>query len=171
MAAQAWTVSTSPLTQCNGIQRNLTGSRISTSSIKFAFFGHIGITKWPLRPLIGWDIFDFSSETAERNSTKPDRKLHLHVLVHVCPFRADRKKRWQPWPLIGWDIYDFYSATTEQNSTKLDWKEDLNVSYQVCNFRADRKMVPPSPLIGRDVFDFSSETTVGNSTKLDRKRS
>ena len=67
--------STSPLKPLNGIQRNLTESKISTFFTKFVFFGPIGKkTRWPPWPLIGWDIFDFSSETAERNSTKLDRK-------------------------------------------------------------------------------------------------
>ena len=85
----AETFSTSPLKLLNGIQRNLTGSKISTSSTKFVFFGPIGKTRWPPWPLIGWDIFDFSSETAERNSTKLDRKQDLNVLYQVCVFRAD----------------------------------------------------------------------------------
>ena len=133
------TFSTSPLKPLSGIQRNLTGSKISTSSTKFVFFGWIGKTRWPPWPLIGWDIFDFSSETAERNSTKLDRKQDLNILYQVCVFRADRKTRWPPWPLIGWDIFDFSSETAEQNSTKLDRKQDLNVLYQVCVFRADWK--------------------------------
>ena len=87
----AETFSTSPLKPLNGIQRNLTGSKISTSSTKFVFFGLIGKTRWPPWPLIGWDIFDFSSETAERNSTKLDRKQDLNVLYQVCVFRADWK--------------------------------------------------------------------------------
>ena len=58
---------TSPLKRLNGILRNLTGSKISTSSTKFVFFGPIGKTRWPPWPLIGWDISDFSSETAEQN--------------------------------------------------------------------------------------------------------
>ena len=76
----AETFSTSRLKPLNGIQRNLTGSKISTSSTKFVFFGPIRKTKWPPWPLIGWDIFNFSSETAERNSTKLDRKQDLNVL-------------------------------------------------------------------------------------------
>ena len=89
----AETFSTSPLKPLNGIQGNLTGSKISTSSTKFVFFGPIGKTRWPPWPLIGWDIFDFSSETAERNSTKLNRKQDLNVLYQVCVFRADRKNK------------------------------------------------------------------------------
>ena len=45
-------------------------------------------------PLIVWDIYDFSSETAiKRNSTKLDRKQDLNVLYQVCVFRADRKNK------------------------------------------------------------------------------
>ena len=106
---------------------------------KFLFFGPIGKTRRPPWPLIGWDIFNFSSETAEQNSTKLDRKQGLNVLYHVCLFRADRKTRWPPWPLIGWDIFDFSSETAERNSTKLDRKQDLNIFYQVCVFLANRK--------------------------------
>ena len=264
----AETFSTSPLKPLNGIQWNLTGSKISTSSTKFVFFGPIGKTIWPPWPLICWDIYDFS-ETAEQNSTKLDRKQDLNVLYQVCVFWADRKnkmaalasdwlrlfplllwnrwtefnetwqearsqrplpslcfsgrsekKRWPPWPLIGWDIFDFFSETAEQNSTKHDRKQDLNVLYQVCVFRADRKNKmaalasdlaetfstsplkplyriqwnlagskistsstkfvyfgpigktrwPPWPLICWDIFNFSSETAEWNSMKLGRKQ-
>ena len=123
----AETFSTSPLKRLNGIQRNLTGSNISTSSTKFVFFGPIGKTRWLPWPLIGWDNFDFSFETAEQNSKKHVRKQDLNVLYQVCVFRADRKNKMAPWPLIGWDIFDFSSEITERNLTKLYRKQDLNV--------------------------------------------
>ena len=85
--------STSPLKPLNGIQWNLIGSKISMSSTKFVFFGPIGKTRWPPWPLIGWDIFDFSSETFERNSLKLDRKQDLNVLYQVCVFRADQRNK------------------------------------------------------------------------------
>ena len=141
----AETFSTSPLKPLNGIQRNLTGSKISTSSTKFVFFGPIGKTRWPPWPLIGWDIFDFSSETTERNWTKLDRKQDLNVLYQVCVFRADRKNKMAALA-SDWlkDIFDFSSETTERNWTKLDRKQDLNVLYQVCVFWADWKnKMPP----------------------------
>ena len=60
------------------------------SSTKFVFFGLIEKKTWPPWPLIGWDIFNFSSEAAERNSTKLDRKQDLNVLYQVCVLRADQ---------------------------------------------------------------------------------
>ena len=88
----AETFLTSPLKPLNRIQRNFIGSKISTPSTKFVFFGPIGKTKWPPWPLIGWDIFDFFEETAERNSTKLDRKQALNAFYHVCVFQANWEK-------------------------------------------------------------------------------
>ena len=117
------------------IQRNLTRSMILTLFTKVVFFGPIGKTWWPPWPLIGWEIFDFSSETAERNSMKLDRKQDLNILYQVCVFVGPMEiTRWPPWPLIGWEIFNFSSETTEQNSMKLDRKQDLNVLYKVYVF-------------------------------------
>ena len=45
-------------------------------------------------------IVDFSSETAERNSTKHDRKQDLIVLYQVRVFSGlIRKTRWPTWPI------------------------------------------------------------------------
>ena len=118
----AETFSTSPLKPLNRIQRNLTRSKISTSSTKFVFFGPIGKTWWPPWPLIGWDIFDFSSETAEQNSTKLDRKQDLNVLYQVCVFRADRKNKMaalaSDWPrhfrLLLWNRWTEFNETWQE---------------------------------------------------------
>ena len=91
----AETFSTFPPKPLNGIQRNLTGSKISMSFTKFVFSGPIGKTRWPPWPLICWDIFDFS-ETAERNSTKLDKKQDLNVLYQVCIFRRPVNKNGRP---------------------------------------------------------------------------
>ena len=88
-----FTFSTSPLKPLNRIQRNLSASKISMSSTKFVFFRLIGKTRWPPRALIGWDTFDFFSETTEGNAKKLDMKQDLNVLYHVCVFRADRKTK------------------------------------------------------------------------------
>ena len=144
--------STSPLKLLNGIKQNLIGSQISKPSTKFVFFGPIGKTRWPPRPLIGWDIFDFSVETAEQNSTNLDRKQDLNALYQVCVFRTNRKNKMAAWPLIGWDIFDFFSETAEWNSMKLDRNQDLNALYHFCVFWADRKnKMAAWPLICWDI--------------------
>ena len=115
----AETFLTSPLKLLNGIHGNLSGSKISKPSTKFVFFGLIGKTRWPPRPLIGWDIFDFSVETAERNSTKLDRKQDLNALYQVCVFRADQKNKMaalaSDWPrhfrLLLWNRWTEFNET------------------------------------------------------------
>ena len=158
----------------NRIQQNLTGSKISTASSKFVFFRTIGKTKWPPWHLIGWDIFDSSSETAERYtySTKLDRKQDLNVLNQVCVIRADKKTRWPPWPLIDWDIFDFSSETAEKIQRNLTRSKISTSSTKFVFFGLIRKKTrwPSCPLIGWDIFDFSSETAERNSTKHDRKQ-
>ena len=118
----AETFSTSPLKVLNRIQQNLSGSKISTSSTKFVFFGPIGKTRWPPWSLICWDIFDFSSETAERNSTKLTRKQDLNVLYQVCVFGADRKNKMAAltsdwlryfWLLL-WNCWTIFNETWQE---------------------------------------------------------
>ena len=120
----AETFSTSSLKLLNGIQWNLTqtGSKIWTSSTKFVFFGPIGKTRWLPWRLIGWNTFDFSSETAERNSTKLDRKQDLNVLYQVCVFWADRKNKmaalasdWlRHFPLLLWNCWTEFNETWQE---------------------------------------------------------
>ena len=167
----AETFPTSSLKPLNRIQGNLTGSKISTSSTKFVFFGPIGKTIWPPMPLIGLDIFDFSSETAELNSTKLDRKQDLKVFYQVCVFRADRKNKmaalasdWlRHFRLLLWNRWTEFNETSQEAGSQ----RPLPSLYFFGPIGKTRW--PPWPLIGWDIFDFSSETSERNSTKLDRK--
>ena len=135
----AETCSTSPLKPLNGIQRNLTGSKISTSSTKFVFLGPIGKTRWPPWPLISWDIFDFSSETPYRNSMKLDRKQDINVLYQVCVFWADRKNKMaapssdslRHIQLLLWNPLSEFNETWQETRSQCPLLS--------CVFRADRK--------------------------------
>ena len=91
--AETFSTSLKPL---SGIWWNLTGSKISRSFTKFVFFGPIGKTRWRPWPLIDWDIFDFSNETAERPATKVDRKKDFNVLYQVCFFGRSEKQVGRP---------------------------------------------------------------------------
>ena len=136
----AETFLSSSLTPLNGIQWNLTGSKISTSSNTFVFFGPIGKTRWLTWPMIGWDIFDFFSETAERNSTKLDRKQDLNVLYQVCVFRADRKDKmaalasdWlRHFRLLLWNHWTAFNETWQEARSQRPLPS-------LCFFRTDRK--------------------------------
>ena len=92
------------------------------SSTKFVFFRPIRKTRWPPWPLIGWDIFDFSSETVDRNSMKLDRKQDLNVLYQVCVFRTDRKNKmavlasdWlRHFQLLLWNCWTEFNETWQE---------------------------------------------------------
>ena len=83
--------SSSPLKLKNGIRRN-----VSASSTKFVFFGSMEKkNRRPTRPLIGWDIFDFSFKNRWTEYNELNRKQDLYVLYQVCVFRVDRKTKIQ----------------------------------------------------------------------------
>ena len=168
----AETFSTSPLKPLNVIQRNLTGSKISTSSTKFVFFRPIGKTRWPPWPLIGWDIFDFSSETAERNSTKLDRKQDLNVLYQVFVFRADRKNKmaalasdWlRHFRLLLWNLWTEFKETWQEARSQRPLPSLCFLG------RSEKQDGRPGLWLAETFIHFSSETFERNSTKLDRKQ-
>ena len=90
------------------------------------FFGPIGKTKWRPWPLIGWDIFDFSSETTEPNSTKLDRKQDLNALYQGCVFRVNRKNKmaalasdWlRHFQLLLWNRWMEFNETWQEASSQ-----------------------------------------------------
>ena len=162
------TFSTSSLKLLNRIQRNLTGRKISTSSTKFVFFMPIGKTRWPPWPLIGWDIFDFSSETAEWNSTKLDRKQDLNIFYQVCVFLADWKIKmaalasdWlRQFRLLLWNHWTEFNNTCQEARSQC-------LLPSLCFSGQTEKQDGRHALW--DTFDFSSETAEWNSRKLNRK--
>ena len=160
------TFSTFPLKLLNEIQQNLTESKISISSIKFLFFGPIGKRRLLPRPLICSCILDFSSETAERNLTKPDWKQDLNFLYQVCVFRPMGKTRSPARSLIGWEISKPLKPLNG-NQRHLTGNKISTSSTKFVFFEPIGKIKwPPRSLISWDIFDFFSETADWNSTKL-----
>ena len=87
-------------------------------------------TRWPPWPLICWDVFDFSSETAIWNSTTLDRNQDLNVPYQVCAFLGRSEKQdGRP---------GLWLAETFLTSPLKPLKQDLNLLYQVYVFWADR---------------------------------
>ena len=103
---------TSSLKLLNGIQRNLTGSKITTFSTKSVFFGLIEKTRW--RPSL-W--------LAETFLTSPLKPLNdINVLYQDYVFRTNRKNKMAA-PAHGWLRHFrllFFNRWTEFNET---WQE------------------------------------------------
>ena len=145
-----FTFSNSPLKPLNGIQRNLRGSKISTTSTKFVFFGPIWKTRWPL---IDWDIFHFS-DTAAQNSTKLDRRQYLDILYQVwgaavaeclSSWVAEQEDRGSIPGIATWIFRDWLSPASKSRygwkiaKSTLILKTTNQPIYQVCVFRGDRQ--------------------------------
>ena len=133
------------------------------SSTKFVFFGPIGKTRWPPWPLIGWDIFDFSSETAERNSTKLDRKQDLNVLYQVCVFRADRKINMAALA-SDWLRHFRLLLWTEFSETWQEARSQCPLPSLCFSGRSDKQDGRPGLWLAETFSTFSSETPELNST-------
>ena len=56
-------------------------------------------TRWPPRPLIGWNIFDFFSETADRIQQHLTESKISMSSTKCAIFRSIRKLRWPPCPI------------------------------------------------------------------------
>ena len=85
--------------------------------------------RWPPWPLIGWDIFDFSSETTEQNATRLYRMPNRNALYPVCT----------PWQLIGWDFLTSPLKPLDEIQLNLTGSKILTSSKKFVFFRADRK--------------------------------
>ena len=142
------------------------------SSTKFVFFGPIGKTRWPPCPLIGWDIFDFSSKNAERNSTKLVRKQDLNVLFQVCVFRANQKNKmaalssdWlRHFRLLLWNRW------TEFNETWQEAKSQRPLPSLCFSGRSEKEDGCPGLWLAETFSTSPLKPLKRNSTKLDRKQ-
>ena len=116
--------------------------------------------------LIDWDIFDFSSETAEQNSTKPYKKQDLTSSTLSVFCGPIGKTKWPPWPLIGWDIFSLPTWNHWMESNEY-WQEARSKCppHSLC-FRSEGNIrIAAWPLIVWDIFLFSSKT--GRSERQD----
>ena len=136
------------------------------------FFGPIGKTRWPPWPLIGWDIFDFFSETAERNSTNLDRKQDLNALYQVCVFSGRSEKQdgrlasdWlRYFRLLLWNRWMEFKETWQES------RSQRPLPSLCFSGRSEKQDGRPGLWLTKTFFYFSSETAEPNSIKLDRKQ-
>ena len=126
---------------------------ISISSTNFVFYRPIKKTRWSPRHLIGWDIFDFCSESVDRNSTKLDRKQDITVFYQVCVFLVDRKNKMAA-PACDWLTHFLlllWNSCMEFNEA---WQEARSQSPLASLFFMPIRKIrwPPRPLIGGYIF-------------------
>ena len=124
--------STSPKKPLNGIQRKLSGSKISTSSTKFVFLGRS--EEQDGRPDL-WLVETFSTSPLkplngiQRNLTGSKISTSIPSFVFFGLMRKNKmdnwnivdcymigKTKWPPWPLIAWEIFDIFSEIAKRNS-------------------------------------------------------
>ena len=86
------------------------------------FFWPIGKTRWQPWPLIGWDIFNFSSETTGRNSTKFDRKQDLISMSSTNFFFPGRSEKQDGFPCL-WLAETFSTSLKPLNKFKETWQK------------------------------------------------
>ena len=164
------TLSTSPLKPLNEIQRNLTGSKISTSSTKFVFF-------WPIGKQYGspglWFAETFSTSPLnplkgiQRNLT--GSKISMSSTKFGC-FGPIGKQDGRPGLWLAETFSTFPLKQLNGIQPNLTGSKISTSSTKFWCFGPIRKTRwLPWPLIVWDIFDIS-ETTERNSRKLDRKQ-
>ena len=128
--------------------------------------------RWLPWPLIGWNIFDFSSETAERNSMKLDKRQDLNILYQVCVF-SGRSEKQDGRPGL-WLAETFSTSPLKllNGIQRILTVSKISTSSTKFVFVGliGKKRWPPMPLVGWDIFYFAAKTAKQNSTKLDRKQ-
>ena len=133
------------------------------------FFGPIGKTRWPPWPLIGRDIFDFSSGTTEPKWNLIGGKISMPSTKFVF-FGPIGKTKWPPWPLIGWDIFDFSLETTEIQQNLTGSKLSMPSTTFVFSGKSGKNNIAALASDWLRHFRLLLWNCERNSTKLDRKQ-
>ena len=133
--------------------------------------GPIVKTRYLSWPLIGWNLFDFSTDNAERNSTKHKGKQDINVHYHVCVLGRSGKQDDRPslW------LADTFSISPLEllNGIQQNLKEEISQrppSYLWFFWSRSEKKDGCPGLWLSDIFDFSFKTAERNSTKLYSKQ-
>ena len=144
-----------------------------------------------VRPSLTKHIFDFSSETAEQNSTNfTGSKISMFStkFVFFGPIgknkMAAKASDWLThFRLLLWNRWRELKETWQKDifsNSPLKLLNRIQQTLQEARYqcsqqslcfsgRSEKTKWPPRPLIGWHIFDFSFETAKGNSRKLDRK--
>ena len=132
-------------------------------------------TRWPSWPLVGWDIFDFSFEIAERNLTKLDRKQDLNALYQVCVLRADQKNKMAA--LVSEWRRHFRLLLSNRWTEFNETRQEARSQHPLPSLRffgpIGKIRWSPWPLNGWDIFWRPLKLLIRiqrNSTKFDRKQ-
>ena len=122
---------------------------------------------------IGWDIFHFSSETAEQNSTKLDRKQDLlNVLYQVCVFGADRKKNQDCRPGL-WFAETFSTSLKPLNGIQRNLTGSKTSTFSTMFVfwgRLEKQDGRPGLWLAEILSSSLLKPLKRNSTKIDRKQ-
>ena len=131
--------------------------KIATSSTNFMLFVPVKKPRWPHRSPNGRDIFDFSFETARRNSTKLKKKEDLNVLYQVFVFRADWKTNMTALD-SGWDFFLLLliNRWTEFYETWQETRSQRHIRRLCFSGPIGKPRWPSRPLIGWYIFDYFS---------------
>ena len=126
------TLSASPMQPLNGMWRNFTGRKYSTTSAKFVVSGWLeskdcnpGLCQRDIWLLLCNHGTDF-----DENGQGARAQCRLELFF----FWLIGKRRWPMWPLISWYIFEFSPAAAEQNLGIEDKEQVRNVLYQFYGF-------------------------------------
>ena len=114
-------------------------------------------------PLIGWDIFNFSPENAEHNSTKLYRKQCFNILYQVCFSSRSDNKDCRP---SFWLAETFWTFPFKQLNGSRQNLTESKISTSSTKFVADRKIKMAALALAIETIEIVSIVYCSNEIKL-----